>query len=736
MTTRSTTRPRARHSTAAVLLASVVVASGLAGSATASSETPAAPHGQVLGTDSPSAIPGRYIVRLDDGVTSDDVADRAALVADTYGGELGFVYERAFHGFSVSLSESQAQIMATDPAVAQVHQEEAWMTDGQPNGDPDTQYGPDWGADRIDQRFSALSLTYTAPNSASNVSVYVIDDGIRIDHVAFEGRARYGKDVLDGDSIAYQAGCSNHGTAMAGIVTARDVGVTDASTVAVRVVDCSKMSSDSQIMAGLEYVMAEQAKPGAGPGVISYSLSCAGPCAGTNVAAAVNAAISQGIPVVGSVGNHNGDACAYGKQGWASSALTVGAVASTGARWVDSATFGSNWGTCVDLFAPGKMVLTVSGASQSEMLWSNGTSIAAPHVAGVVALALGRDPGLSPSALHHEVLSSATPDKLTDLGAGSPNRLLFNGAPTVPGGSTLAVARQGDGRLRLLAVDKDGRLVSRSQTTASARTWDAWTTAQAPRWTVVAAEAQSNGLLLTAAVRPPSESEYAFTMTQSAIDPTKWVSVLQAPQGLAATAIARNIDGRLDQFLVDSAGRAWFRWQTAPSGGWSTTKPWGDQPLGNMPYGTILRSIAAETNADGKISVVATSTRGEVWHKMQDQAAVSWGGWQQIDGQAKAVALAPNKNGRLELFAVDDAGRIQHRTQTAAGSNSWTPWAPLPVDGLGTERVVSIAAETNADGRISLFATNRVGELREVVQASPDQNAWSAWALLDGAMRP
>lgn len=731
-------RGRAGRVIAGVLMAAVVSGAGLTASATAtaSGEVSGAPVGVLLGTESPSAIPGQYIVRLKEHPRArGDLIGLAAELASKYGAEIGFVYERVFRGFSAALGEAEARSLAADPAVAQVEQQEIWTVDGQTSTDPVTQYGPSWGADRIDQRRRTPSLTYTRPNSASNVSVYVIDDGVRIDHVGFQGRARYGKDVVDGDFVAYQPGCSNHGTAMAGIVAGRDVGATDAQIVAVRVADCKGQSTDAQVAAGVEYVLAEQARSGAGPAVISYSLACSGPCSGNTVAAAMNSAIGQGLMVVGSTGNHNGDSCLYGKQGWAPAAITVGAADENDARWVESTKVGSNWGACVDLFAPGHQILTFAGSSQSGLVSASGSSPAVPFVAGVAALALGRDAGLSPSQINAELLNSATLNKLSNVGTGSPNRLLFNGAPTVPGGSSLAVARQSDGRLRLLAVDKSGAIVNRSQTSPGARDWDAWAATQPAKWSVLAAETQSNGRLLAAAVKPPSEAEHSWTLTQTATDPAKWGSLLQGMEGLAATALARNVDGRLDQFMVDSAGRSWYRWQTVPSGGWSPIKPWGDQPLGDMPVGTILRSIAAETNADGKISVIATSTRGEVWHKMQDQAAISWGGWTRIDGHMKSVAVAPNQNGRLELFGVDETGKVMHRTQTAAGTNNWAPWAQVPYTG-SEGQAVSIAAETNADGLISLFWTNTAGELREIKQAMRNSTGWLGWSQLDGVVKP
>jgi serine protease len=269
-----------------------------------------------------------------------------------------------------------------------------------------------WGLDRIDQRNLPLNATYNYDTNAVNVDVYIIDTGIRAAHVEFGGRVTNGYTaVSDGNGTN---DCNGHGTHVAATVGGSIYGVAKSVELhPVRVLGCNGSGSTSGVIAGVNWVAANHSTPA----VANMSL---GGGASTALDDAVRSAIASGVTFAIAAGNSNANAC-NSSPARVAEALTVGSTTSTDAR----SSF-SNFGLCLDLFAPGSSITSAWHTSNTATNTISGTSMAAPHVAGVAALYLAVNPSASPSAVHAAVVNNATPNKVTGAGSGSPNRLLYS----------------------------------------------------------------------------------------------------------------------------------------------------------------------------------------------------------------------------------------------------------------------------------------------------------------------
>jgi subtilisin family serine protease len=394
-------------------LASAAAVTGLAGSASAG--TPAAlPTGTILGAGTGHAIGDSYIVTFSSrAAVAGRVAATSAALARRYGGAVVDNYTSAVTGFHARMSRLQARRLAANPAVRSVEQ------DARVTADVTTQTKPTWGLDRIDQEKLPLSGTYTY-RSAAGVTAYVLDTGIRISARDLEGRARNGYDFIDNDKVAQD--CNGHGTHVAGTIGGKTYGVAkDVQLVAVRVLDCKGSGSYSAIIKGIDWVTRNAVKPA----VANMSL---GGSTSKTLNDAVKKSIAAGITYAVAAGNDDRDAC---KQSPASQpdAITVAATDSADAR----ASF-SNFGACVDLFAPGVRIASLSAKSDTGTTTMSGTSMASPHVAGAAALVLGAYPAYTPKQVRDALVANASVNRVADR-AGSPNRLLdsmwLNAAATV-----------------------------------------------------------------------------------------------------------------------------------------------------------------------------------------------------------------------------------------------------------------------------------------------------------------
>ncbi|MGA0186289.1 MAG: S8 family serine peptidase, partial [Ilumatobacteraceae bacterium] len=360
--------------------------------------------GPDLGDLMGAPIRGQYIVTLRDDVAPQAMADDEK----DSGINVLYVYTEALNGFAAELTEDDAERIAKDPRVESVEQDSVVVLQAD-------QTSPPWGLDRIDQRLVPLNSRYSYNETGSGVTAYVIDTGIRGDHVDFGGRVTSGYTAIR-DSYG-TTDCHGHGTHVAGTIGGATWGVAKGvSLVAIRVLSCSGSGATSGVIAGIDWAVANHA---AGtPAVANLSL---GGSRNTAMNAAIARGVADGITMVVAAGNSNADACRYSPAS-EPTAITVGATGSTDIR----ASF-SNYGTCVDLFAPGVSIVSAWRTSSTAIRSLSGTSMASPHVAGIAALHLQSDPDATPAELTTRIRNAATPDIVGNRGTGSPNLMAFTG---------------------------------------------------------------------------------------------------------------------------------------------------------------------------------------------------------------------------------------------------------------------------------------------------------------------
>ncbi|WLW56194.1 S8 family peptidase [Streptomyces sp. YU58] len=382
-----------------------LASAALVGGLTALPAHAAPAEGTVLAAGSPTAIKDSYIVTLKKSVDFKAASTEGRSLIKEYGGSVNKTFGAALNGYTATLSAAEARRLAADPSVATVEQnQKVHVTDV-------TQSSAPWGLDRSDQTSLPLSGTYTYPDSAgSGVTAYVIDTGVRITHSQISGRASYGYDAVDGDTTASDG--NGHGTHVATTIAGSTYGIAKkAKIVAVRVLDNAGSGTTAGVIAGVNWVTQNHS----GPSVANMSL---GGGASTSLDNAVANSIASGVTYAVAAGNSNTTASSSSPARVAS-AITVGATTSTDAR----ASY-SNYGSALDIFAPGSSITAGWYTSDTATNTISGTSMATPHVAGAAAVYLANHTSATPAQVATALINGSTTGKVTSPGTSSPNRLL------------------------------------------------------------------------------------------------------------------------------------------------------------------------------------------------------------------------------------------------------------------------------------------------------------------------
>jgi subtilisin family serine protease len=383
-----------------------------------SSQAPA-PMVDVVAAPAGQAVPDEYVVVFNNNVSSPSA--EANGIVNAHGGKLKYTYSTAIKGFAAKLPPAAIQALRANPNIASIEQNQRVQLET-------TQLNPaNVGLDRIDQRNLPLSNSYTFNRTGAGVHFYGIDTGINLTHVDLSGRLAPGFDAVTPGGNAND--CNGHGTHTATTAAGTSFGVAKGAIVhPVRVLDCTGSGTVAGVIAGVDFVTQNRVNPAVANMSLGGGISSA-------LDQAVANSVASGVVYAIAAGNNSGNACNT-SPARVTAALTVAASTITDAR----ASF-SNFGTCVDLFAPGVGITAGWIGSNTATMTISGTSMATPHVAGVALLLREANPTATPAQIASLITNNATVGKITGAGTGTPNKLLFMGFITGPGVNQPPTAR-------------------------------------------------------------------------------------------------------------------------------------------------------------------------------------------------------------------------------------------------------------------------------------------------------
>lgn len=410
--------PRLAHHARAVTLRtlSLLGALALSGSACTEQPPPDAPASEgVEGVTlaklhrAPESVrvPGEYVVVFSQGISGGALTSAADTLARAGGANALLHRYSLIPGFTARLDDAQLDRLRRDPGVAYIEENRhVSLQSAVPS--------PADGIDRVDQRQGRDGQYNDYENTGAGVHVYVLDTGLNTEHSEFTGRVGSSASfVFDGFGVE---DCHGHGTHVASTAVGTQYGMAKQATLhPVRILNCIGRATWGTIIAGMDFVRTDCPRQD-GPCVANLSLSGEFFQPVNQAAAAL---VDAGITVVTAAGNSNINACNE-SPGSEPKVINVGAVDDNDKRAVFS-----NWGPCVDLFAPGVSILGAWAGDAVATNIDDGTSMAAPHVAGAVAQYLGGHRAARPAQVSVNLLGAASLGCVTDL-QGSPNSLLFS----------------------------------------------------------------------------------------------------------------------------------------------------------------------------------------------------------------------------------------------------------------------------------------------------------------------